>query len=89
MYPERYAVMLYERDSAMIIFTSDFFANWLSPNPLLTDRRLFEFAFEFKEIYTVFLGLPAIFYSGKFLPILFNTESCDYPHYLQQGASYV
>ncbi len=67
----RYGV---QREGPTRFFVSDFFRN-----------GLFEFNFEFKEIFAIDSPL-LFFYSGELiLPVLFNTESCVCLHRLLWG----
>ncbi len=72
------------------IFASDYFTNRFLLSLLLCIWRLFEFGFEFGEIFAIFYWLSAIVYSGELiLPVLFTTESCDSSYCSQRGVKNV
>jgi hypothetical protein len=70
--------------------TSEFFTDGLILILLLGIYRLFEFGFEFNEIFAIFDWFSAIIYSREsILPILFTTASCDSPHHFSGESLFV
>jgi hypothetical protein len=74
-------------NQARFFFASDFFTNGFLLHPLLGNWRLFEFGFEFEDIFAIFIDSPLSVFSGKLQMYEFCAETLACPSTVEVDTS--